>query len=87
MSVATVPVQQATIRQYAKQLQLATVRGQFLSFFKLPNTTAERYQLTKTLNASLIAKSSAICQVKAALDYVRSSGANALPLPPEVIGQ
>src|ERR1039457_1090114 len=31
MSVATVPVQQATIRQYAKQLQLATGRGQFLS--------------------------------------------------------
>src|ERR1039457_4231174 len=31
MSVATVPVQQATIRQYAKQLQLATVGGQFLS--------------------------------------------------------
>jgi DNA replication protein DnaC len=31
MSVATVPLQQATIRQYAKQLQLATVGGQFLS--------------------------------------------------------
>jgi IstB-like ATP binding protein len=31
MSVATVPVQQATIRQYAKQLQLTTVGGQFLS--------------------------------------------------------
>ena len=31
MSVATVSVQQATIRQYAKQLQLATVGGQFLS--------------------------------------------------------
>src|ERR1035441_4339979 len=31
MSVATVAVQQATIRQYAKQLQLATVGGQFLS--------------------------------------------------------
>jgi hypothetical protein len=31
MSVATVPVQQATIRQYAKDLKLATVGGQFLS--------------------------------------------------------
>jgi DNA replication protein DnaC len=31
MSVAMVPLQQATIRQYAKQLQLATVGGQFLS--------------------------------------------------------
>lgn len=31
MSVATVPVQQATIRQYAKQLQLGTVGGQFLT--------------------------------------------------------
>jgi IstB-like ATP binding protein len=31
MSVATVPVQQATIRQYAKALKLATVGGQFLS--------------------------------------------------------
>jgi DNA replication protein DnaC len=31
VSQATVPVQQATIRQYAKQLQLATVGGQFLS--------------------------------------------------------
>ena len=31
MSLATVPVQQAMIRQYAKQLQLATVGGQFLS--------------------------------------------------------
>jgi DNA replication protein DnaC len=31
MSVATVAVQQVTIRQYAKQLQLATVGGQFLS--------------------------------------------------------
>jgi len=30
MSVATVPVQQATIRQYAKDLKLATVGGQFL---------------------------------------------------------
>lgn len=31
MSVATVAVQQATIRQYAKDLKLATVSGQFLS--------------------------------------------------------
>ena len=31
MSVATVAVQQATIRQYAKDLKLATVGGQFLS--------------------------------------------------------
>ena len=31
MSVATIPVQQATIRQYAKDLKLATVGGQFLS--------------------------------------------------------
>jgi hypothetical protein len=31
MGVATVPVQQATIRQYAKDLKLATVGGQFLS--------------------------------------------------------
>ena len=31
MSAATVPVQQATIRQYAKDLKLATVGGQFLS--------------------------------------------------------
>jgi DNA replication protein DnaC len=31
MSLATVAVQQATIRQYAKQLRLATVGGQFLS--------------------------------------------------------
>jgi DNA replication protein DnaC len=30
MSVATVAVQQATIRQYAKDLKLATVGGQFL---------------------------------------------------------
>jgi DNA replication protein DnaC len=30
MSVATAPVQQATIRQYAKDLKLATVGGQFL---------------------------------------------------------
>jgi hypothetical protein len=29
MSTATVPVQQATIRQYAKQLQLTTIGGQF----------------------------------------------------------
>jgi DNA replication protein DnaC len=29
MSVATVPVQQATIRQYAKRLQLPTLGGQF----------------------------------------------------------
>src|ERR1035437_8926298 len=31
MSTATEPVQQATIRQYAKQLQLTTIGGQFLS--------------------------------------------------------
>lgn len=31
MSAATVPVQQATIRQYAKQLYLSTVAGQFVS--------------------------------------------------------
>ena len=31
MSVATIPVQQATIRQYAKDLKLATVGGQFLA--------------------------------------------------------
>jgi DNA replication protein DnaC len=30
MSAATVPVQQATIRQYAKQLQLTTIGGQFV---------------------------------------------------------
>ena len=30
MSAATVPVQQATIRQYAKRLQLATIGGQFV---------------------------------------------------------
>src|ERR1019366_6153363 len=30
MSAATVPVQQATIRQYAKRLQLATIAGQFV---------------------------------------------------------
>ena len=29
MSAATVPVQQATIRQYAKRLQLVTMAGQF----------------------------------------------------------
>jgi hypothetical protein len=29
MSVATVPIQQATIRQYAKRLQLPTLGGQF----------------------------------------------------------
>jgi hypothetical protein len=29
MSAATVPVQQATIRQYAKRLQLVTIGGQF----------------------------------------------------------
>jgi DNA replication protein DnaC len=29
MSAPTVPVQQATIRQYAKQLQLSTIGGQF----------------------------------------------------------
>ena len=29
MSMATVAVQQATIRQYAKRLQLATLSGQF----------------------------------------------------------
>src|SRR3989449_9247285 len=29
MSATTVPVQQATIRQYAKQLQLTTIGGQF----------------------------------------------------------
>jgi len=29
MSVAMVPLQQAKIRQYAKQLQLATVGGSF----------------------------------------------------------
>jgi hypothetical protein len=29
MSAATVAVQQATIRQYAKRLQLATLGGQF----------------------------------------------------------
>ena len=31
MSAATVPVQQATIRQYAKRLQLATIAGQFVA--------------------------------------------------------
>ena len=31
MSAATIPVQQATIRQYAKDLKLATVGGQFLT--------------------------------------------------------
>ena len=31
MSAATVPLQQATIRQYAKRLQLATIAGQFIS--------------------------------------------------------
>ena len=31
MSLATVAVQEATIRQYAKQLQLTTVGGQFLA--------------------------------------------------------
>jgi hypothetical protein len=31
MSIATVAVQQATIRHYAKDLKLATVGGQFLS--------------------------------------------------------
>ena len=30
MSVASVPVQQATIRQYAKRLQLSTLGGQFV---------------------------------------------------------
>jgi DNA replication protein DnaC len=30
MSAATIPVQQATIRQYAKQLQLTTIGGQFV---------------------------------------------------------
>ena len=30
MSAATVSVQQATIRQYAKRLQLATIAGQFV---------------------------------------------------------
>src|SRR5271169_4675872 len=30
MSAATVPVQQATIRQYAKRLQLAAIAGQFV---------------------------------------------------------
>jgi hypothetical protein len=30
MSAATIPVQQATIRQYAKRLQLATIGGQFV---------------------------------------------------------
>jgi hypothetical protein len=29
MSAATVPMQQATIRQYAKRLQLVTIGGQF----------------------------------------------------------
>src|ERR1700758_5554157 len=31
MSAATVPVQQATIRQYAKRLQLVTIAGQFVA--------------------------------------------------------
>jgi DNA replication protein DnaC len=31
MKAATVPVQQATIRQYAKRLQLATIAGQFVA--------------------------------------------------------
>jgi DNA replication protein DnaC len=31
MSAATVSVQQATIRQYAKRLQLATIAGQFVA--------------------------------------------------------
>ena len=31
MSAATVPVQQATIRQYAKRLQLVTIAGQFIA--------------------------------------------------------
>ena len=31
MSAATVAVQQATIRQYAKRLQLATIAGQFVA--------------------------------------------------------
>jgi hypothetical protein len=46
MSAATVSVQQATIRQYAKRLQLAAIGGQFAGVG--PNEPIERGQIKLT---------------------------------------